>query len=428
MNFIFNKELTKKNFDKAFNFIFNSYNLTNTTKILESLKTMGAVFSTKGGLSLSLSDLKNLNKHKKIKPFLNRISKLKDNEFNYFQSNNPKVNNIWNETNNYLKSYILTYIKKNDFYNQLLIVLESGARGSKEQIHQLIGMRSLMVDQTGSIVPYPIKSSFLDGLNVFEYLLSSFGARKGIIDTALKTADSGYLTRRLIEACYDIKIVSSNCGCVNFLGILKGRDSLKNKVKLKNTVLACNFAPNLCQYCFGINLSTRSIVSIGETIGILSAHSISEPSTQLTMRTFHTGGVFTGKSKVIKVKKISGFKIFEKSKSLKVISWDNKTQTIKSNFIIDKFVTSIGFMKNELDTKVLPFFVGFLNKQKDILKLTTNKKTFWVEEYRLKKFFGNMHNNNNNVKNLSNLTFLAFLLRFLIFIRFFTLYNEYIYI
>lgn len=384
MNLIFNKELTKKNFDKAFNFIFENYNKTKTIDILESLKMMGAVFSTKGGLSLSLSDLKYLKKQKKIKPFLNKISKLKENEVQFYQFNNQKINNIWNETNNYLKSYILMYVKNNDYYNQLLLVLESGARGSKEQIHQLIGMRSLMVDQTGAIVPYPIKNSFLDGLNVFEYLLSSFGARKGIIDTALKTADSGYLTRRLIEACYDLIIVSEDCRNLNFLVNFVKKLNTPSRFKIKTTTLSCNFTPNLCQRCFGMNLSTRLVVSLGETIGILSAHSISEPSTQLTMRTFHTGGVFTGKSKINKIQKFSGFKLFEKDKAkMKLINWENKIHLSKFIPTDDKFVGNLNLQSLKTNARVLPLFVGFLNKQKDILKLTRKKHNFWLEKYKM---------------------------------------------
>lgn len=421
MNFVFNKELTKKNFDGAFNYIFSNYNNTKTTTILETLKTTGAVFSTKGGLSLSLSDLKSLNRQKKIKPFLNKILKLKINENKNYQLNTQKVNSIWNDTNNYLKSYILTYLKKNDFYNQLSIVLESGARGSKEQIHQLIGMRSLMVDQTGSIVPYPIKSSFLDGLNVFEYLLSSFGARKGIIDTALKTADSGYLTRRLIEACYDLKIVSTNCNTVKTLGILHKHLNKKNIIKIKTTVLSCNFAPNLCQYCFGVDLSTRNIVSLGETIGISSAHSISEPSTQLTMRTFHTGGVFTGKSKIVKKNKIAGFKVFEKNKIIKVINWENNIQITNLINIDDKFVNCNNKSSNQqLNTKILPIFVGFLNKQKDILKLVKTKYNIWSEKYEIKTKFVNNEEQNKKTR-ITLIPFIKKLMLLLLFKNYFVL-------
>lgn len=389
MNLIFNKELTKKNFDKAFNFIFKNYNITKTIDILESLKMLGAVFSTKGGLSLSLFDLKNLKKKKKIKPYLNSIFQLKENENNYYQYNNLKINNIWNDANNYLKSYILAYIKNNDYYNQLLLVLESGARGSKEQIHQLIGMRSLMVDHTGSVVPYPIKNSFLDGLSIFEYLLSSFGARKGIIDTALKTADSGYLTRRLIEACYDLTIVSEDCKNIDFLAKITKKFNFCNKVKIKTTVLSCKFVPNLCQRCFGKNLSTRNVVSIGETIGILSAHSISEPSTQLTMRTFHTGGVFTGKSQTKKINKTSSLTLFEKNNAtLKLINWENKIKINKSLEIMrinDRLINNSNLNDSKNNPKVLPIFVGFLNKQQYIFKLTKLNQKFWLEKYIIQK-------------------------------------------
>lgn len=368
MNLILNKQLTKKNFDKVFNYIFDKYNSTETIQILESLKLLGAIFSTKAGLSLSLNDLRIINKDKKIKSLLSIIENLKFDEVRNDVYNVQKVNDVWNSTNNILKSYILTYLKTNDPNNQLLIVLESGARGSKEQIHQLIGLRSLMVDQSGHIVPFPIKKSFVDGLSIFEYLLSSFGARKGIIDTALKTADSGYLTRRLIESSYEIKVVSIECSSKKTISYRKSiHPKSKKSIILKNSVLSCHFNNNLCQKCFGLDYATRHIVALGENIGILSAHSISEPSTQLTMRTFHTGGIFTQKQTKSITLKASGFiEIYEKQRKVQIINWENKTK----EFSINKMKVKNAFSRrkqtfvnvNKENPNLIPIYIAVLSK------------------------------------------------------------------
>ena len=388
MFFFFNKQLTKKNFDKVFSLIFEKYNTTQTINILDSLKLAGAIFSTKAGLSLSLSDLRILSKKKKITTLLNEIKTLKKEELYKIntKTNDVEINEIWNNTNEVLKSYILFYLKTNDPYNQILTVLQSGARGSKEQIHQLIGLRSLMVDQTGSLVPFPIKKSFNDGLSIFEYLLSSFGARKGIIDTALKTADSGYLTRRLIEASYEVKIISENCKTKRKFGYIKKKNN-RLLIKIKRSVTNCLYLNNVCQLCFNLDLSTRKIISLGETIGILCAQSISEPSTQMTMRTFHTGGVFSKKQRKKFYTKISGFLNIYKKSQIKVINWLNTIEILPSMILSNNqhFLNAQHEILKEQKKKkeTLPFFIGYLNNFNFLIKIKKiNNKTisFLYEE------------------------------------------------
>jgi len=386
MNLILNKQLTKKNFDKVFSYIFDKYNSAETIRILESLKLLGSIFSTKAGLSLSLNDLRIINKDKKIKSLLNIVENLKFDEIQNNVYNEQKINDVWNNTNDLLKTYILSYLKTNDPNNQLLIVLESGARGSREQIHQLIGLRSLMVDQSGHVVPFPIKKSFIDGLSIFEYLLSSFGARKGIIDTALKTADSGYLTRRLIESSYEIKIVSTKCSIKAPLSSKKRLYlNSKKSIILKNSVLSCHFDNNLCQKCFGLNYATRHIVSLGENIGILSAHSISEPSTQLTMRTFHTGGILTQKqTKSIRFN-FSGFlEVYQRERKVCIIDWENN----KKIFSLKKLKNKNTFSSKEQkfvntnqkeDPNNLPIYIVTLSKNLTKMNLLRYKNQIFNE-------------------------------------------------
>ena len=217
-NIFINKQITKSNFEKILKQILLQYNKTKSLRILDNLKLLSFKFATIGGFSLSLNDFLVLRKNKifanstnKLKKQKQKILSLEDLE----TSNLNKVLEVWGETSNFLKTYIITFFKNFDPYNNLFLMSSSGARGSLDQVYQMIGMRGLMTDQTGKVVPIPIKNSFKEGLTLFEYLLSSFGARKGVVDTALKTADSGYLTRRLVETAYNIIIRDFDCFTVN---------------------------------------------------------------------------------------------------------------------------------------------------------------------------------------------------------------------
>ena len=215
----------------------------------------------------------------------------------------------------------------------------TGARGNLSQVSQLVGMRGLMADAQGQIIDLPIKSNFKEGLSVTEYIISSYGARKGLVDTALKTADSGYLTRRLVDVAQDVIIREEDCHTnksIKLTAIMDGDEVIVpledrllgrtvaqdildkdgNVIVTKNTTvnredlakikelklkevdvrstLTCELEYGICQKCYGWAMTTQKLVDIGEAIGIIAAQSIGEPGTQLTMRTFHTGGVFKG--------------------------------------------------------------------------------------------------------------------------------------
>ena len=248
-----------------------------------------------------------------------------------------KIIDIWNNANNVLKDDVLTYFRESDPLNPLYIMAFSGARGNISQVRQLVGMRGLMADPQGQIIDLPIQSNFREGLKVTEYIISSYGARKGLVDTALRTADSGYLTRRLVDVAQDIIVREEDCLTKEGLSLdelfntyktdasyedrLIGR-LLLNEIAIENkgiywpanmeidsnvvekiikfnindikvrSPLTCNSLRSICRKCYGWHLSYSKIIDLGEAVGILAAQSIGEPGTQLTMRTFHTGGVF----------------------------------------------------------------------------------------------------------------------------------------
>ena len=240
----------------------------------------------------------------------------------------------WNIATESLKNRIIDYYQNFDPANNLYIMAFSGARGNMSQVRQLVGMRGLMSDQDGKIIDLPIRTNFREGLSSIDYIISSYGARKGIVDTALKTADSGYLTRRLIYIAQDLVIREVNCHTENGIIVLvNSKSNLSNilgrqvinieanslsqekKLNYKDSLLSENslielkkFAPlklnlrsplvckshgSVCQACYGWDLAQKRLISLGDAVGIIAAQSIGEPGTQLTMRTFHTGGIFT---------------------------------------------------------------------------------------------------------------------------------------
>ncbi|MGH3578801.1 MAG: hypothetical protein ACRDU0_14755, partial [Mycobacterium sp.] len=229
-----------------------------------------------------------------------------------------------------------------DRFHSVLMMSQSGARGSKQQIRQLAGMRGLMADPTGRIIDLPIKANFSEGLTVLEYFISTHGARKGLADTALRTADSGYLTRRLVDVAQDVIVRIEDCETTAGIWIELTDDELKDRVidryqgriaaqdivigdetvkragediddetarrilaekdsvgRVKvRSIMTCKAREGVCRMCYGRNLATGRLVEIGEAVGVIAAQSIGEPGTQLTMRTFHTGGVATGGSDI----------------------------------------------------------------------------------------------------------------------------------
>nr|YP_009367396.1 beta'' subunit of RNA polymerase [Sarcinofilum mucosum]ARK14430.1 beta'' subunit of RNA polymerase [Sarcinofilum mucosum] len=313
-----------------------------TVDLVEKLKTIGYAYATKAGISLSIDDLK-IPPSKKI--YISSAEQIleKTNQevkkghlttIEYFS----KVIETWNKTSENLKEEVIENFKTTDELNPVFIMAFSGARGNISQVRQLTSMRGLMADPQGRIINFPIQSNFREGLTLTEYLISCYGARKGVVDTALRTATSGYLTRRLVDVAHHVIIRGFNCGTergISLTDLKKGTKvllSLKKRLigrrlaediynsqneliatknqeistplsilisKTKTSVLVrspltCKDQNYVCQLCYGWSLANHRLVSSGEAIGIIAAQSIGEPGTQLTMRTFHTGGVFSG--------------------------------------------------------------------------------------------------------------------------------------
>ena len=321
---------------------FHNYGVVKSSIIADRVKNLTFHYATKSGISLSIEDLRIPQKKRALIGLTN--NEVESTEHNYEIGNITnierfqKVIDIWNNASNFLKEEVVTYFRESDPFNSLYIMAFSGARGNISQVRQLVGMRGLMADPQGQIIDLPIKSNFREGLTVTEYIISSYGARKGLVDTALRTADSGYLTRRLVDVAQDIIVREEDCGTQD--GLLKrelinettpnlsvedrmvGR-LLAQPLTRNNTVilpinsqltsnlldnlheldieqlkvrspLTCNSIRSVCRNCYGWHLAYSKLVDLGEAIGIIAAQSIGEPGTQLTMRTFHTGGVFSG--------------------------------------------------------------------------------------------------------------------------------------
>lgn len=347
MEFFFcNQTFNKKEIKKLIHWFLINYGTNKTSKLADELKKLGFMYATKAGISLGIEDLKIpplksellKNTEKEIIKNERKFQIGKINSVEKFQ----KVIDIWTTTNDILTNESVLHFRQTNLLNPVYMMAFSGARGNISQVRQLVGMRGLMSDSQGEIIDLPIKSNFKEGLTVTEYLISCYGARKGLIDTALRTANSGYLTRRLVDVAQSMIIKQLDCG--TFHGILiaplikdkkiyipinqrligrvlskniknektgkiiatRGQDICpylsKKILKYKNieekiyvrSPLTCQLSRSICQLCYGWDLTRGKIIQIGETVGITAAQSIGEPGTQLTMRTFHTGGVFSG--------------------------------------------------------------------------------------------------------------------------------------
>nr|YP_009695282.1 DNA-directed RNA polymerase beta chain [Nitzschia alba]QEI59560.1 DNA-directed RNA polymerase beta chain [Nitzschia alba] len=353
----------KKQIHQLLSWSFHTHNLLGSCLLAEKLKILGFQYASQAGISLSIEDLRipftkyyNFqNIYKKIKIVENLYLKGKITEVERFQ----KIISLWNYTSNSLKNQAVYFFNNYDPLNSIYIMSSSGARGNLAQVRQLIGMRGLMANPSGQIIDLPIKQNFQEGLTITDYLISGYGARKGVIDTALKTANSGYLTRRLIDVAQDIIIRDKDCftkhSLLIFISKLKyyediivGRILAKTVFNNKKNIilaqkdsqitsklvkafrenkvlqlyirspLVCNLYRALCQKCYGWNLTNETLIDIGETIGILAGQSVGEPGTQLTMRTFHTGGTFTSNTRQQIICPING--IIKFNKTLKYIN------------------------------------------------------------------------------------------------------------
>ncbi len=335
-----NKVMNKKALNQLLSQVYLEWGGAKTAELANNLKNLGYKYATKSGTTISIHDL-DVPKAKKellqeaqdeIARSTKRYLKGEITEVERY----TKVIDTWSETTAKLTEKVVENFNK---LNPVYMMAFSGARGNLSQVSQLVGMRGLMADAQGQIIDLPIKSNFKEGLSCTEYVISSYGARKGLVDTALKTADSGYLTRRLVDVAQDVIIREEDCHTEKFINLtaitdgedvivpledrLLGRtvaqdivDADGNVLVTKNTTvdrddlekiktvglkevkvrstLTCELEYGICQKCYGWSMTTQKLVDIGEAIGIIAAQSIGEPGTQLTMRTFHTGGVFKG--------------------------------------------------------------------------------------------------------------------------------------
>ena len=346
-----NMLLTKKSLRDIIGDVMKQCGAAITANFLDDIKSMGYKMAFRGGLSFNLDAvIVPKEKEELVQDGYNQVAEVMENYNMGFITNNERYNqiiDIWTHTNSKLTQTLLKQLTEDDQgFNPVYMMLDSGARGSKEQIRQLSGMRGLMAkpqkstDSAAQIIENPILSNFKEGLSVLEYFISTHGARKGLADTALKTADAGYLTRRLVDVAQDVIINEDDCGTLRGLQAtaikrneevvqslyerILGRTSvhdiynpLNNELIVKageeitediakaieespietveiRSVLTCESRKGVCAKCYGRNLATGRMVQKGEVVGVIAAQSIGEPGTQLTLRTFHVGGVAGG--------------------------------------------------------------------------------------------------------------------------------------
>ena len=316
---------------------YKRFGHTTTIKLLDDIKRLGFEMGTLGGISIGIDDMTiPLEKPQVLKESKEEVAKVEDQYRKGIITDSErksKVIDIWTHATDKISDLLF---KGMDSFNPIFMMADSGARGSRLQVRQLAGMRGLMAKPSGEIIENPITANFREGLNVLEYFISTHGARKGLADTALKTADAGYLTRRLVDVAQEVIVCEEDCGTLNGItvaAIVEGdeevvglKDRIIGRVALDNvvdiitdeiiveqaseitedmaeridklgiekirirSVLTCESGRGVCAKCYGRNLSTGRLIELGEAVGVVAAQSIGEPGTQLTMRTFHIGG------------------------------------------------------------------------------------------------------------------------------------------
>jgi len=338
----------KKGLKQILEKVINTHGATKTAEVLDDIKAMGYKYSTRAAMTVSISDMtvpaQKAEMLEKAQQTVDHITRNFNRGLVTEEERYRSVVETWNETDKELTQVLLDGL---DQYNNIFMMADSGARGSNQQIKQLAGMRGLMADTTGRTIELPIKSNFREGLDVLEYFMSAHGARKGLSDTALRTADSGYLTRRMVDVSQDLIIREVDCcedrdeiAGMKVKAFMDGKETIEGlkdritgryscetisdrdgnvivkanhmitpsraekilsvgvdekgepieEVKIR-TILTCRSHLGICAKCYGANMATGEAVQVGEAVGIIAAQSIGEPGTQLTMRTFHTGGV-----------------------------------------------------------------------------------------------------------------------------------------
>ena len=381
-----NQLLSKKSLRDIIGLVLKRTGVAKTAKFLDDIKDLGFNSAFRGGLSFNLSDVMVPDiKQKLIGDAHEQVDDVRANYDNGFITNNERYNqtiDIWTKANTKITDNLIKWLSSDQQgFNSVYMMLDSGARGSKEQIRQLGGMRGLMAKPKksgsagGEIIENPILSNFKEGLNILEYFISTHGARKGLADTALKTADAGYLTRRLVDVAQDVIITEEDCGTLRGLAMtalkkneeivenlfdrILGRVSLHDvylpessevvvasgqeisediAMKIQESgiesieirsVLTCESKKGVCGKCYGRNLATGRMVTIGEAVGVIAAQSIGEPGTQLTLRTFHVGGVAgSTASESTHVSKVKGVIEFDEVRSLQRTDDEGQKSTL----------------------------------------------------------------------------------------------------
>ena len=328
----------KKQLGKIFDKCIRIHGTQRTSEVLDAVKAQGYKYSTKSAITVAVCDAEIPPTKKDIiaraEKQVDQVTKMYKRGFMSNQERYEKVLKVWETATNDVSDALQANLGR---YNPIFMMADSGARGSMSQIRQLAGMRGLIANTAGKTIEIPIRANYREGLNILEYFISSRGARKGLADTALRTADSGYLTRRLVDVSQDVIIREDDCGTtegIEVFEIKEGKESIESfherllgrylcedfkdpatgevlvskdklmgddeadlivskgveRIKLRS-ILHCRAKHGVCKRCYGANLANGQPVTVGEAVGIIAAQSIGEPGTQLTMRTFHTGGV-----------------------------------------------------------------------------------------------------------------------------------------
>ena len=382
-----NELLSKKKLQQIISLVHKNAGLARTAKFLDDIKTLGFISAYRGGLSIGLADI--MVPEKKAELVLEAKADVDVVWNNYLMgliTDNERYNqviDIWTRVNSQITETLMTQLENADQgFNSIYMMMHSGARGSREQIRQLGGMRGLMAKpqknlqgSVGEIIENPILSNFKEGLDVIEYFISTHGARKGLADTALKTADAGYLTRRLVDVAQDVIINEVDCGTLRGLSVLALKDnediveplservlgrvvvhdvydpatnklivasgeeiteeiaieideSALEEVEIRS-VLTCESKRGVCAKCYGRNLASGRMVENGEAVGVIAAQSIGEPGTQLTLRTFHVGGTASNIAvEATIVAKFAGMLAFDEVKSVETVNTEGEKVSV----------------------------------------------------------------------------------------------------
>ena len=409
--------LVKKDLGQIVDRCYRRHGATETSEVLDRIKKLGFNYSTRGGITVGYKDITVPGEKKELlEAAEERIVEIEDNYLQGLYDNKGRreaVIKVWQETEKKVTNALMESL---DPWNPIFMMANSGARGSTNQIRQLAGMRGLMADPSGQIIEVPIRANFREGLTVLEFFVSSHGARKGLADTALRTADSGYLTRRLVDVAQDVIVREDDCFAARndavkgmyIEDIMDGNkvvESMSERILGRYTsqpvfhpetgemiigenelitydirdrivaagiigvhcrmVFTCRSEHGVCAKCYGINLATGHPVNIGESVGIIAAQAIGEPGTQLTMRTFHTGGVASAEDITQGLPRVE--EIFEarKPKGLAVISEINGVVTIQEG---KKREAVVNNDEGESEKYLIPFGSKLKVKDGDVVE------------------------------------------------------------